>query len=248
MEWKGALRCHGTSDRRPGGCCAWDPVPARHQCAGRGGLFGQPSRPPPSPGSPAGRRARPHPPASFLQTLRVRNGPARAAGRTFISGGAWPGSPFTAVTERLGRDAGWRVHEIPIGHNIARQDPGALAAVLAPVHGHLSGRGRRCSPSNCRRRSHHGRQCHPPHGGAHGRAAHPVVDGPAPQTSGLTYGSWLKVFQRPTSVDELTYKLCGGRHRGRVRGLVVQSRTWLSRQMVGTEGSVDGGGVCGGSL
>lgn len=78
-------------------------------------------------------RARPHPLASLLQSLRLRSGPGRAVGRTFISGGAWPGSPFVAVSERLRRNSGWRVHEIPVGHNIARHDPGGLAAVLGSL-------------------------------------------------------------------------------------------------------------------
>ncbi|WP_327656917.1 alpha/beta fold hydrolase [Streptomyces sp. NBC_00483] len=78
-------------------------------------------------------RARPHPLASFLQALRLRSGPGRAVGRTFISGGTWPGSPFTAVTERLRHHSDWRVHEIPVGHNIARRDPGGLAAVLGAL-------------------------------------------------------------------------------------------------------------------
>lgn len=63
----------------------------------------------------------------------MQNGPGRAVGRTFISGGAWPGSPFVAVTERLRRDSGWRVHEIPVGHNIARLEPIGLAAVLGAL-------------------------------------------------------------------------------------------------------------------
>jgi pimeloyl-ACP methyl ester carboxylesterase len=86
-----------------------------------------------APPSGADPRARPHPLASFLQSLRLRSGPGRAVGRTFISGGAWPGSPFAAVTERLRRDSGWRVHEIPVGHNIARHDPVGLAAVLGAL-------------------------------------------------------------------------------------------------------------------
>ncbi|MFF3634120.1 alpha/beta fold hydrolase [Streptomyces sp. NPDC002250] len=59
--------------------------------------------------------------------------PRRAPGKTFISGGAWPGSPFVALTERLRSDSGWRVHEIPVGHNIARRDPHRLAAVLGAL-------------------------------------------------------------------------------------------------------------------
>lgn len=75
-------------------------------------------------------RARPHPLASFVQSIRLSNNPRPAFGRTFISGGAWPGSPFVTLTERLRDDSGWRVHEIPVGHNIARRDPYSLAAVL----------------------------------------------------------------------------------------------------------------------
>jgi pimeloyl-ACP methyl ester carboxylesterase len=75
-------------------------------------------------------RARPHPLASFVQSVRLGGNPGHAPVRTFISGGAWPGSPFVTLTERLRKDPGWRVHEIPVGHNIARRDPHSLAAVL----------------------------------------------------------------------------------------------------------------------
>ncbi|MER6038445.1 alpha/beta fold hydrolase [Streptomyces sp. NPDC001835] len=78
-------------------------------------------------------RARPHPLASFVQSIRLGGDPGRAPGKTFISGGAWPGSPFVALTERLRSDSGWRVHEIPVGHNIARRDPHRLAAVLGAL-------------------------------------------------------------------------------------------------------------------
>lgn len=75
-------------------------------------------------------RARPHPLASFVQSIRLAGAVSNSVGRTFISGGAWPGSPFLNLTERLRNDSGWRVHEIPVGHNIARRDPLSLAAVL----------------------------------------------------------------------------------------------------------------------
>jgi pimeloyl-ACP methyl ester carboxylesterase len=45
-------------------------------------------------------------------------------------GGAWPGSPFGTLTERLRHDPGWQVHEVPVGHNIARRDPQRLAEIL----------------------------------------------------------------------------------------------------------------------
>jgi pimeloyl-ACP methyl ester carboxylesterase len=75
-------------------------------------------------------RARPHPLPSFVQTIRLGDNPGHAFARTYISGGAWPGSPFVTLTERLRTESGWRVHEIPVGHNIARRDPQTLAAVL----------------------------------------------------------------------------------------------------------------------
>lgn len=75
-------------------------------------------------------RARPHPLASLVQSVRLGGGPRHPLGRTYISGGAWPGSPFVTLTERLRNDPGWRVHEIPVGHNIARRDPSSLAAIL----------------------------------------------------------------------------------------------------------------------
>ncbi|MFJ6707966.1 MULTISPECIES: alpha/beta fold hydrolase [unclassified Streptomyces] len=78
-------------------------------------------------------RARPHPMASFVQSVRLEGGSGGTYGRTYISGGAWAGSPFVALTERLRADSGWRVHEIPVGHNIARRDPQGLAAVLGAL-------------------------------------------------------------------------------------------------------------------
>jgi hypothetical protein len=71
--------------------------------------------------------------ASFVQSIRLGGNPSRALSRTYISGGAWAGSPFVALTERLRNDSGWRVHEIPVGHNIARRDPHSLAAVLGAL-------------------------------------------------------------------------------------------------------------------
>lgn len=75
-------------------------------------------------------RARSHSLASFVQSISLKASPNGAAGRTFISGGDWPGSPFLDLTQRLRRDQSWRVHEIPVGHNIARRDPVRLADVL----------------------------------------------------------------------------------------------------------------------
>ncbi|MEY9874828.1 pimeloyl-ACP methyl ester carboxylesterase [Streptacidiphilus sp. MAP12-33] len=78
-------------------------------------------------------RARPHPMASLVQSVTLGGHRGRPPIKTFISGGAWPDSPFVALTERLRNDRGWQVHEIPVGHNIARRDPHSLAAVLGAL-------------------------------------------------------------------------------------------------------------------
>ena len=75
-------------------------------------------------------RARPHPLPSFLQAIRLSDHTEPAYTRTYVSGGDWRGSPFGELTERLRRDPGWQVHDIPVGHNIARRDPSRLADVL----------------------------------------------------------------------------------------------------------------------
>ena len=75
-------------------------------------------------------RARPHPLASFLQSINLKGTSWPALRRTYISGGEWPGNPFLELTERLRQDPAWQLHELPVGHNIARRAPEALAAVL----------------------------------------------------------------------------------------------------------------------
>ncbi|WP_405058539.1 alpha/beta hydrolase [Kribbella sp. NBC_01505] len=78
-------------------------------------------------------RARPHPLPSFVQSISLQGNPSPPYRRTYISGGVWPGSPFLELTERLRDDPGWQVHEIAVGHNIARRDPHRLATILAAL-------------------------------------------------------------------------------------------------------------------
>lgn len=75
-------------------------------------------------------RARAHPLASFVQGVTLHGNAWPALRRTYISGGDWTGSPFVELTERLRKDPAWEVHEIPVGHNIARRDPQGLATIL----------------------------------------------------------------------------------------------------------------------
>ncbi|MEV4538978.1 alpha/beta hydrolase family protein [Asanoa sp. NPDC049518] len=82
---------------------------------------------PPAGGDP---RRRPHPLASFLQTIRLTGTSATVARRDFVYCSGWDGTPFTQVRDRLDADPAWQVHDLPTGHNAMRQAPGAVAALL----------------------------------------------------------------------------------------------------------------------
>jgi pimeloyl-ACP methyl ester carboxylesterase len=79
-------------------------------------------------------RARAHPLASFVQSIKLNGTTWPELTRTYISGGEWPGTPFSTLTERLRNNPAWQVHDIPVGHNIARRDPQSLANTLATLH------------------------------------------------------------------------------------------------------------------
>jgi pimeloyl-ACP methyl ester carboxylesterase len=81
---------------------------------------------------PAGmdRRATSHPLASFLQGISLSGHQNDVARRDYVYLSGWPGTPFTAVYERLRQDGGWHVHELPTGHNGMAEAPDELAAIL----------------------------------------------------------------------------------------------------------------------
>jgi pimeloyl-ACP methyl ester carboxylesterase len=83
---------------------------------------------PPDRGDP---RRRPHPVASFLQTVRLTGPPAQAPRRDYVYCSGWEDrTPFTALRARLKDDPGWQVHDLPTGHDAMREDPEGVAAVL----------------------------------------------------------------------------------------------------------------------
>lgn len=83
-------------------------------------------RPPPG-GDP---RRRPHPLASLLQAVRLTGAQAHVPRREFIHCSGWGASPSRELRARLEVDRGWRVSELPTGHNAMREAPGAVAALL----------------------------------------------------------------------------------------------------------------------
>ncbi len=75
-------------------------------------------------------RATPHPLASFLQALRLSGRVDRVGRREYVFLSGWSGTPFGPVYERLRADPSWRVHRVESGHNVMRDAPDALLAIL----------------------------------------------------------------------------------------------------------------------
>ncbi|QGN34791.1 alpha/beta fold hydrolase [Microlunatus sp. Gsoil 973] len=83
---------------------------------------------PPHGGDP---RRRPHPLASFMQTIRLTGTADRVPRRDFIYCSGWEAdTPFAGLHARLQADPGWQVHDIPTAHNAMRDDPHGVAALL----------------------------------------------------------------------------------------------------------------------
>ncbi|MEU8626212.1 alpha/beta hydrolase family protein [Streptomyces sp. NPDC048669] len=76
-------------------------------------------------------RTRPHPLASFLQAVRLTGALDRVPRREFVYCSGWEDrTPFAGLRTRLRADPGWRVHDLPTGHDAMREDPEAVAALL----------------------------------------------------------------------------------------------------------------------
>ncbi|KAA9375448.1 alpha/beta hydrolase [Microbispora cellulosiformans] len=76
-------------------------------------------------------RCRPHPLASFLQTVRLTGALARVPRREFVYCSGWEDrTPFAALRTRLHADPGWQVHDLPTGHDAMHEAPEAVAALL----------------------------------------------------------------------------------------------------------------------
>ena len=85
---------------------------------------------PPDGGSEDPRR-RPHPLASFLQTIRLTGAIAQVPRREFIYCSGWEDrTPFAELRSRLQADPEWKVHDLPTGHDAMHSAPEAVAALL----------------------------------------------------------------------------------------------------------------------
>ncbi|GIH19355.1 alpha/beta fold hydrolase [Rugosimonospora africana] len=83
---------------------------------------------PPDGGDP---RRRPHPLASFLQTIRLTGAAGRVPRREFVYCSGWEDrTPFAELRARLEADPDWQVHDLPTGHDAMHEAPEAVAAIL----------------------------------------------------------------------------------------------------------------------
>ncbi|GIF47162.1 alpha/beta hydrolase family protein [Asanoa ferruginea] len=82
---------------------------------------------PPNGGDP---RRRPHPLASFLQTVRLTGTLTQVRRRDFIYCSGWSRTPFADLRARLDADPDWQVHDLPTGHDAMHEAPEAVAALL----------------------------------------------------------------------------------------------------------------------
>jgi pimeloyl-ACP methyl ester carboxylesterase len=75
-------------------------------------------------------RAVPHPLASFVQAIRLSGAVTRSLRREFVFCSRWNGTPFRATHTRLQAEREWKVRELPTGHDVMREAPDSVAAIL----------------------------------------------------------------------------------------------------------------------
>jgi pimeloyl-ACP methyl ester carboxylesterase len=79
-------------------------------------------------------RARAHPLASFLQRIRLRGDLSRFRKRVYLYAEDWPAeSPMAQSYQRVRQDPAWEVHALDSKHNLMRDVPEQLAAILLAV-------------------------------------------------------------------------------------------------------------------
>jgi pimeloyl-ACP methyl ester carboxylesterase len=75
----------------------------------------------------------PHPVATLTDKITITGARDRIAKRAYIRAKGYPSVPFDGFHERLKADAGWRVYELPCGHDVMVDMPDRLSEVLVEV-------------------------------------------------------------------------------------------------------------------
>jgi pimeloyl-ACP methyl ester carboxylesterase len=72
----------------------------------------------------------PHPVATLTEKITVAGGRDRVAKKTYIRAKGYPSVPFDAAQEKAKASAGWRVYEMPCGHDAMVDMPDRLTEIL----------------------------------------------------------------------------------------------------------------------
>lgn len=75
-------------------------------------------------------RRRPHPLATFMQSVRLNGNHRQIPNRAFIYLSGWEQSPFVKQYENLKDSPGWQVETLHCAHNVMRERPDALVDIL----------------------------------------------------------------------------------------------------------------------
>ena len=75
----------------------------------------------------------PHPLATLTDKITVTGGRDRIAKKAYIRAKGYPSAPFDAVQAKLETAAGWRVYEMPCGHDAMIDMPERLTEILLEV-------------------------------------------------------------------------------------------------------------------
>ncbi len=75
-------------------------------------------------------RRRPHPLATFMQSLQLNGNYERILNRTFIYLSGWEATPFTKQYECLKDSPSWHVETINCRHNVMKERPDRLTEIL----------------------------------------------------------------------------------------------------------------------
>jgi pimeloyl-ACP methyl ester carboxylesterase len=81
---------------------------------------------------PAGSdsRERPQPLGTFLQGVSLTGAQRRIPRRTLVFAANWPATPFRRQYEKLRADPQWETHELTTGHDVMREAPDDVVALL----------------------------------------------------------------------------------------------------------------------
>jgi pimeloyl-ACP methyl ester carboxylesterase len=75
----------------------------------------------------------PHPVATLTDKITVTGARDRVAKKAYIRAKGYPSVPFDGAQERLKADAGWRVYDLPCGHDAMVDMPDRLTEILVEV-------------------------------------------------------------------------------------------------------------------